>query len=319
MGSGEKQTTETQKTTAPWWPQQGYLTGAWDSAQQIYNNLDKRGPYQGNFVAAPNADQYDQNKRALEFVNGQGSDYLRQLIGAGGSLAKSGLQFTNDAAAGLKAFNSSDRIGNAINDANRVRSGFDVPGAVRAAMADAQYQASTDTLPSLYRGASATGNLNSDRTALSEGVVRGRLADSAANISANLNNSLFDRGLSASQQGSAQLLQSLSQLGSLGGSAANTGIGAINSGIGRATDLYDLGAKASGSTQKLDQSKIDNDLAKFNNVNDFYWNNLRNLYGIVGSQNWGAEEKGTEKITKTPSTLSTIGSILGGVGGLMKK
>jgi hypothetical protein len=63
MGAGNSQTATTGPSfnvtsSAPWSPQQGYLTGAFQDAQNNYNQQSST-PYTGQFNAGPTANQYN--------------------------------------------------------------------------------------------------------------------------------------------------------------------------------------------------------------------------------------------------------------------
>lgn len=57
----------------PWGPQQPYLTGGFQDAQNIYNADNAIGPYQGSFVAGPNDYQHAAETSANNFAGGAGS------------------------------------------------------------------------------------------------------------------------------------------------------------------------------------------------------------------------------------------------------
>jgi hypothetical protein len=292
---------------------------AWGQAKGTYDKAVAKGPYSGDTIAQPNQDQYDANNAAIDFYKGLGGTSVSDLLKGGSTSLTTGQGATDSALKGLTAYTNSDTLDNTISGAQKVAAGFDVPGAVKAAMYDANTEASDETLPSLYRGAAGSGNINSDRTALAEGVVKKGLATKAADLSAELQNSAYNTGLSTAQRDTTSLLGALSDLGTLGGQSTTTGNDALSSGITSAASNFGIGAAGAEDNQSLAQDVIDNDKAKYDSSTDYTWDQLAKYYGITGSGNWGSEESSTKKTTNTPSTLSTIGSGLGAAGGLLKK
>lgn len=320
-GSSKTETKESHTTTAPWHAQQPFLTTAWHLAQGDYWNNRARGAYKGSLTAAPNQDQYDANDAAIDFAKNLGNTSVDNMLSGASGTAADGQGATRSAIGGFGDFLGSDSLGNTITGANRVLQGFDIPGAVQAAMGDANREVANSILPSLYRGAAGAGNINSDRTAIAEGVVKEGLARKAADISANLRNSLFQTGIDTSQADTASRLGALGQLGSIGGQATSTGYDTIGTGVDTASKVLSLGSAGAEGNQQLAQSLIDKDVTDYYAPQRYNDDLLRNFYNIIGSNNWGSEQDGTEKTTtkNNPSTLSTIGSGLGAVGGLLKK
>jgi hypothetical protein len=315
---GSSKTTDTKSTTAPWSAQQPYLLDAWGQAKGLYDKNTKEGAYSGDYVAAPNQDQYDINQQAIDFAKGLGQSSSNALLNTGTGNLGTGSDYIGKAGSGLYDYSQSDTLGNTISGANRVAQGFNVSGAVDAAMRDANRIAAEDTLPSLYRGSSATGNINSDRAALSEGVVKRGLAEKAADLSAELQNENYQTGLKTAQDDTTSRLGALSDLGSLGSSTLNSGIEGISSGISSAAKNLGIGSAAAEDNQGLAQDILDNAIAKYEGKQDYGWDQLAKYYGITGDKNWGSEETKKETVKDNPSTLSTIGSGIGAVGALSK-
>ncbi len=322
MGSGSSTTTDQSKAenTAPWAAQAPYLKQAFKAAQDAYTKAQSGGPYTGDYVAAPNADQYAQNQSALNFANGAGQGAVGQQLNTGTTLTGLGTGATGSAISGLEGATSGDTLGRTISGANQVAAGFDIPGQVAASMRDANTEAANNTLPSLYRGAAATGNINSDRTALAEGVVKSGLANKAADLSASLRNSTYGTGLTTAQQDTAQKLSGNTALGSLGNTAAALGTGATSAGVANAGAVNQMGSGAADANQKLSQDVINNNLAKYQGNQAFDWGNLSNLMSVIGGKNWGSQGTSTSlgTVQNNPSLLQNLSSLFGLGGSLIK-
>jgi len=322
MGSGsstqqQQQGTQVQ-TSSPWSVQTPYLKSAFADAQNQYNQNMAQGPYSGNYVAPTNQNEYNAANNQYATAMGSSTDANNGVMGTGSSLIPGGLQSTYGAANGLNNFSNSDQTGNNINSAQRYASGFNVPGQVQGAMQQGLQTAADSTLPSLYRGAAAGGNINSDRTAVSDGVVRQGLAQQAAGLTASLNNSNYQNGLGQASNDNAQKLQGLSQLGSLGSNMTQQGTNDLSTGINNQGSINNQANAGSQGTQALDQSNLNNTMDQYNGNQNFGWSQLQNLMGIVGGKSWGGTTVGNTSSNSTtqqdPSLMSSIGSLLGAAG-----
>jgi len=322
MGGGsstQQQQNGTQvQTSSPWSVQTPYLKSAFQNAQNLYNTNTAQGPYSGDYVAPTNQNEYNAANNQYGTAMGSSTDANNTLYRTGSSLLPGGVGGTYGALSGLNNFANSDQTGNNINSAQRYASGFDVPGQVGAAMQSGLQTAADSTLPSLYRAGAAGGNINSDRTAVSDGVVRQGLAQQAAGLTASLNNSNYQNGLSTAENDNAQKLQGLSQLGSLGSNMTQMGTNDLSTGINNQGSINNQANAGSQGVQSLDQSTLNNAMDKFNGNQNFGWQQLQNLMGIVGGRSWGGTTVGntsSNSSTQTnPSLMSSIGSILGAGG-----
>ena len=76
MGSifgGGTSTTTTNSSSAPWSPQQPYLTSGFNQAQSAYNNGMNTGPYSGQFVAGTNPYMTSAEQGANGYATGYGA------------------------------------------------------------------------------------------------------------------------------------------------------------------------------------------------------------------------------------------------------
>lgn len=309
MGSGPKQTQTTNQQTIPWAAQQPYLLDAWKRAQDTLNSTTAKGPYQGDFVAAPSQDQYNAYSNALS--RGYGQQGTVDAMGqAGQANLQTGTGALSGAAGALGAFGMTDPTAGNIAKARQYAAGLDIPGAVDAAMFNATRDASENAVPSIYRAAAKSGGINSDRTAIMEGVVNRGLAEQRAGLYANLANDAYKTGLSNAQQGNAQNLQALAQLGAVGNEASKTGY--LNA-QGELTGQQNINAQLAGAANganALDQAILNNLMQKYQADTGFDWSQLNNYMGIVGDVK-GTHTTGTTTTKTSPSLMQNIGSGIG--------
>lgn len=307
----------------PWAPQQGYLLDAFNAAQGAYGQGTAQGPYQGNYVAPTNQNQYNAANTGYNFANGQGAGAVNGILSTGGANNQSGWAGANGALSGMADFANTDQTGNVINAASRYADNPYISSMVDSAMADENRNAAESTIPNLYRTAAGSGNINSDRTALAQGVVQRGLDEDAGKISANLRGNAYTSGLGYGLQGNAQELQALSQEGALGANVGQSGLNALSTGINDQGALDNMAQNGANAVQQLDQSNLNNQIQQYQQAQNFPWQQLQNYYNVIGNRSWGSQTQGTsignttQNTQNTPSTMSTIGQGIGILGALI--
>lgn len=309
MGDGPSTTKTESSSTTPWAPQQSYLIGAFKDAQNAYDQNMAQGAYKGDYVAAPSTQQYDAYGNAVtQGYNQQNTN--NGMLTQGAANMNTGSAGATTAINNLTGFAANDPTQGNIDKANQYVAGLDIPGAVQAGMLSANQNASENDIPNIYRGAAASGGVNSDRAALAQGVVERGLAQQAAGLSATLHNSAYTTGLSNAQQGNAQTLQADAQLGSLGGGLLTAGNAAQNSGIANQASINSQTTGGANGATSLDQSTLQNLMDKYNGGQQFSTTQLQNLMAIIGKP-LGSQTTGTSTATTTPSLMQDIGSGVG--------
>ena len=282
-------TNQTQTSAPSWAPQVGALTQAFGGAQNAYTKQLGMGEYQGDYIAAPNDLQYGAINQAAGFAQGPAAGVGNTQINQGrGLLDNYGL--AGNAASGLYGYGSTNQTQNNINTANAYANNPYIDALVSSAMDDGQRVAAEQTLPSLYRGAAASGNLNSDRTALAEGVVKRGLGEMAAGMSAQVRGNMFNTGLNTALTQNQQGLGALSNAGSIGTSLGGAGSSMLSQGINDQQNLSNLYSGAGQSLNGLNQSFLDNAIARYQGRIQNMWSPVQNLYGIAGANNWGSTQ-----------------------------
>lgn len=306
-------------TTAPWSVQQPYLQDAFSQAQQLYGNA-AGNQYTGDITAQFNPAQLGTFNSMVNY--GMNNNIPQQTAGAGSTLTNSGVGSLTGALNALGTFKPTGTTDSTIADAQRYADNPAISGMVDAAMRDSTRNASENVLPQLARTAAMTGNTNSNRTAISQGIVQRGLSDQAADISAQLRGDAYSQGLNlaqnANQFNTTANLDALKAQGTLGGGAASTGLGALGSSIGQQGDLYGLAAAGGAGLQAADQAALDNARQKIEYGNATPWENLAKYYAIVGGNNWGGVSNTTGTTTQETeaSPLSMVGAGLGTLGSL---
>lgn len=315
------QTTNQTQTNAPsWQPQVGALTKAFGGAENAYNTQTALGPYQGDYVASPNATQYGAYNQAANFGSNYGSLPGQQISVGQGLLGNYGT--SQNALGALYGFGSNDQTQNNINTANSYAANPYISQAADAATAGAYRNAAENDMPNLYRGAAASGNLNSDRTALAQGVVERGLAENRQDIEAGMRSNAFTTGLNTALTQNSQGLGALGTAMSGGAALGGAGSNMLTQGINDQTALSDLYATAGSGLNSLEQSILNNALAKYQGRVSDTWSPVQSLYSIAGANNWGQTQNinGTTvginpvQNPQSPGALSYLGAGLGMLG-----
>lgn len=316
------QNTSSTQTTAPsWQPQVGALTKAFGGANNAYDNQMAMGPYSGDYYAAPNDTQYGSYNQAANFSQGGASNVGNTQIGQGQGLLSNYGTGTN-AANALYNFGNASQTQNNINTANAYANNPYIDQAVNAATYGANRNAAENDLPMLARAAAGSGNLNSDRTALAQGIIGRGLAENAQNIGATMRYNMFNTGLDQANTQNQQQLGALSNAGSLGANLGGAGSSMMSQGINDQTNLSNLYQTAGSGLNALQQSILNNNLAKYQGQINNPWDAAQKLYGIAGANNWGSTTTGNTSSTsitpvqnqQSPGALSYLGAGLGVLG-----
>lgn len=319
---GSSQTQTQQSKTDPWAPQAAALQSAFANAQNAYNQASQvKAPT--DFVAGYTPEQLATFKDALGYANGNNSPANTAATGA--TLQNAGTNATTGALSGLAGYDPS-KANNPqalIDSANQYVAGQDINAQVNDAMLNARQTARDVTLPGIAQNAAITGNTNSSRRGIAEGLVQRGLAQQATDLGASLRSKAFADGLGlASSNANANNSAALSALTarlSGGTDAAKAGVGAGSQAITDKGALLGMAEGGGAGLQASQQAALDNLLKRYQaNVSSPY-DALNGLMGIIGTNNWGSSSSGTATATKNPSLLDSIGKgvdIATGVGKL---
>lgn len=308
MGGGPTKTATENKQTDPWAPQQPYLIDAMKNAQNAYDKNTAQGAYGGDYVAAPSTQQYDAYGNAVtQGYNAQGVN--NGMLNSGSANAAAGSAGAGSAMGGLLSAGGDNTASN-IASARAYADGLDIPGAVKASMYDANRNAAESAIPNIYRGAAASGGVNADRAALSQGVVERGLAEKSFGLGTQMYNSAYMSGLDKAQQDNATGVQANSAAGNVAQGLLSQGNNATNAGIDNQTGLNaNITGGANGETG-LDQQTLNNLMQKYNGGQQFSTQQLQNLMSIIGKP-FGSQSSGTSTEQTQPSMLQNLGAGVG--------
>lgn len=303
-------TTSNSSQTNPWSVQEGYLKQIFGQAQSAYDKANANAANAPtNFVAQFDPSLIGVYNKMIGYANDPTA--ANAATNAGINLSNTGTTGVQGALSGLSNFQPQGNASSIAADAATLASNPYTSGMVTAAMRDATRAANEAVLPQISRNAALSGNTDSTRTAIQQGIVQRGLAEKAADVSANLQGSAYNQGIQTAAglntTNNAQRLQALQSQGSIGNSAAATGAGSLTSGNNILQSLMNMGMVGGQGLTSGAQANLDNQLQAYNFGQTSPWTALNNYYGIVGANNWGSSSTETGS-TNTSGTSNTVGS-----------
>lgn len=276
-GTSDKQSTSRTSgatTSGPLSWQTPYLQEALATAQQLYGNAAAQGAYTGDLYADLTPEQAQALQGIQTYVQGQGG----QLTDATVQAAKQAIQSGQGAAQALNGIAAQAGVGEIASDADLfansnlgrqvqaagAASGFgnvmdqarayadaNAPALVQSAVRDDVRAVTEGALPQLERSAALTGNTNSSRTAIAEGIARRGLEDRVADVSAQVRQGLMDQGVSTGLQSANQQAGIFSNLLGQGTSAGLSGRQIQLGASGQQADLFGQGVAAGATGNQM--------------------------------------------------------------------
>ncbi len=170
--------------------------------------------------------------------------------------------------------------------------------------------------PQLNAAAAGSGNLNSSRAGIAQGVAQRGIAENAQNVGANAVNNLFNQGNSMNMananlqlNSNAQQLNAANMLGGM----AQTGAGLQAQADALREGGFQTNLNAGTAYQDMNQAQIDADIQKYNYNSNADMNWLSNYLNLVNGQ-YGQTQTQTAN-SKDPSLgrqLLSVGTNLAG-------
>jgi hypothetical protein len=317
MSSDTKQQEQTQSTVTPWAPQAGALTTAFNGALDAYGKASS-ATAPTDFISQFTPEQLANFRAAIGY--GGNSAIPNATASAGSALSTAGVGATQGALSGLGSFdpNATTNPAALVEAANKYVAGQDIDAQVNNSMLNARQTARDVTLPGIDQDTALSGNTNSSRRAIREGMVDRGLAEQATDLGASLRSGAFKDGLSLASGtalgANAQQLGALSAGANAGTNAASTGINAGSMSIDDQNKLFGISAEGGAGLQSSQQALLDNIIAQYKQQTSGVYDPLAGLMGVVGSQNWGGTTDGSGTKTSTPSAWQVIGGLLGAGG-----
>ena len=344
FGGTKNQTTTNQSTSTstPWAAQAPYLQNMFAQAQSIFNQNQAMGtPYdQGiNRFADPTQSQ----RNAVGYMQGAGNQIYgigQQGFDMGGQLGQFATQQGGVNQGNIQQsrdyWNNRDATGENIEAAGRYADNPYLNAQIEAAQGDVTKMAQGQ-VSGLNARASMSGNMNSSRAGVAEGVINSNANDTVGQISSGMRGNAWSQGLNQAGQ-DAQLRANMDQStlglmnnlygmqGSMMGQAGQLQLGEANT----QANLLGQGARmmqqAGDYEYGLNQITNDNAFFRDQYLRDVPWQNMGNYANIVGGNNWGGTTTQSGTSTTPVQTqgwgqqalkigaMAGLGAMTGGVG-----
>jgi hypothetical protein len=333
-GGGSSKTTTSQGQTTqnyyenkdPWSGQQPYLAEAFQQAQQQYQKSQANPGYTGDFYATPDPGSVDLFNKYQNYASGEGMQSGINTARLGYENAAWGSSNLGSATHGIFQMAGKDQTKGQIASAGQYADNPYMSGMVDAAMRDARRTYSEETVPGIDRNAAATGNMNSTRTAIAQGVADRGLQEKAADVSATMRGQAYSQGLDLASKDTDRKLAAYQAAGGLANDRLSAGLQGQQMGAGMLSDFFTVGTNAAAGLDEFNQRAVDNARMKAEYPEQRSWENLGRYYGLIGANNWGGTTTGNkqqtessrEKVKNDPGALATIGGLLGAAGSFAK-
>lgn len=312
--------TSTTGQTDPWAPQAAALTNAFNQAGTALNTASS-ATAPTNFTA-----QLDPTSiSAFNQMVAQGGNLSvpNQQAATGSALQGAGTAGVTGALSGLSNYNagSTNNTQSQVDAANKYVAGQDIPDQVKNAMLQATQTANDVTMPGIEQNAANTGNTNSTRTGIADGLVQRGLAQQSAALNGSLTGTAFANGLTLAQQtaqnNNTDNLGALSTAGTVGNTAAATGVNAGTQSVANQGALTSEAAAGGAGLTAAQQAILTNQQQQYQAQTTDPYAALNGYMGIVGANNWGNQTTGTSDTTSTPSAWDTISGLMSSGGALL--
>ena len=314
MSSSSKTTTSSSQTN-PWAPQSDQLKFAFGEARDAYGQASQaQAP--DNFVAGYTPDQLSAFGKMLGYGTNTNAAATSQNVGQG--LSDMGLAGVGAGMDALKRWAPTNTPQNTVAAASLYGNNPYTQGMVDAAMRGAQRSVTENVLPQISRNAQAGGNVNSNRTAIQEGIVGRGYQDAYADTASKLMGDLYSQGLTTAAQqqygADAMSLNRAQALTNAGNVAAGYGVNALGQSVNQQGNLFDIANKGIAGQYGAAQADLNNQIAQYQSGVSSPFAPLNSFWNIIGSNNWGNSSRGTNTTTSTPSRMSSIGQGVGVLG-----
>lgn len=299
-------------STAPWSVQSPYLKYGFEQAADIYKNAQGSPWFQGDLYAHLTPEQQALIGKTVGYSNGPGAANAAAVSNAGLNQMGQGANFGHNANVILGAAGG-DTTGAILANAGRFADNPYLNSQIDAMAGDIRRNLGENILPEINNAASASGNTNSSRAGIAEGIARRGAAEAVADNAANMRANAYGMGVNTAQQQWNQDISNKLNANSQVGGALTTGAGLTGQGSDMSTSNFNTGLQAAGMTQADQQGGMDAAFQKWLG-GDTRANELlqRYLQGVAGN-NWGGTTKSQQG--GGGGLLNTIvgaGTMLGG-------
>jgi len=303
----------TKTETTPWAPQADALKSIFNSSADLFRSKSGSSWYDGDLYANMDPQTLQAIKSMQGYVDSTGQSNANTLTQAGTGAVNSGQAGFNSAMGTAQSMYSSDPTQANISAAGQYANNPYLSGAIDAASRDITRNLSENTLPSIDRAASSSGNINSSRAGIASGIAMRGAQDQIGDIASTMRSSAYNSGLNLAESARTANMGAAQGAAGLYGTSVGQGAGMIGSGNTMAMGNMQTGITNGQLMQQDQQGQLDADLNRWQQNDTRQQSLIDNYYGTVGANNWGGTS--TQTASSSPSILSAVlGTISTGAG-----
>jgi hypothetical protein len=298
-------------TSEPWKEQQPFLQYGFEQSKQAAENALASPVFGGQRVAGLTPEQQALIQQGTQFGTNQfGQAQGLQNMSMGALGATSG--FGQNAADIYGQYAGVDPTQQIIAQAGQYANNPYTQGIIDSASRDVTRNLYENQLPSLALGATGTGNINSTRAGVQQGIAERGAAERLADISSNIRGQFFQSGLGQAQSQYNQNLQN--QLAANQGvqGAFGAGVGGMGAGQQLGAGGFNLGQTAAGMNQSQQQAQLNAQMQQFAEERDIPMDVMARYMQTIGG-NYG----GTQTQTTPKTGGGFMGALQGAAGGAL--
>lgn len=248
-----------ENANAPWKEAVPYVTDAYKQGQGFLNTataMGTNGAYDGPRVAGLNGYQTSGADSAGDWAGNQGQNVTGALYDNGMQLSGTGAGYGKNAQS-MFDMASGDHTQQFLDTASQYANNPYVDGIIDANSRDVVRNLNENQLPSLNNAAAGTGNTNSSRTGIAEGIIQRGASDRLADISSGIRSQFFSQGLNAAQDQYNKQFSQASGANEQLSDAYKTGASSLTNAQGANGTNFDQSQAAGGLYQRQDQAGLD--------------------------------------------------------------
>jgi hypothetical protein len=312
MGSLFKPTQQkTTSTSTPWGPQGDQLKNVFGDAQGIYDSQKGTPYYSGELYAGMDPLTSQGINANAGYATGAGADAASNVLSSGQNLLGAGQQ-------GLSAYNSlmgaatTDPTQGNIASAGAYADNPYLSGQIDAASRDITRNLYENQIPGLNMSATGSGNMNSSRAGVAQGIMTRGAADQIGDIASQMRGNAYSQGLNLAEQGRESNMGYMGQAAQGYGNVYGQGLGASQQGQNMTYQNNDALIQGGQLNQQDQQGQDNAGYQQWQGQDQRASDLLNRYYGIVGGQNWGGTATGSQPGQSMFQTL--LGAAAAGAG-----
>lgn len=291
------------KTTTknePWKPQGAALQDIFSQAASNFNSQSGTPFYENELYAQMDPQSRAAVQRMIDHSQGQGQQNADRVTQTGAAMADPNAY--NQSIGNFASMAGQDPTQANIAAATAYANNPATDGMIDAASRDVTRNLYENEIPGINRAGTASGNINSSRAGVAQGIAERGAGDRVADISSSIRGQAYDRGLGLAEQSRGTNLSAMGQTAGLYGQQLGMGVDALQAGNSMTQGNMGNAIDASKLYQNDQQGQLDAKYAKWQGNDTRQTDLLNRYYGTIGASNWG----GTTVQKSTPSIAGTV-------------